>query len=51
MEGLSEQLFYVSGFGGNFIVLDRAKDLVVVTRWLEPFKIGGFLTLVQASLR
>lgn len=49
-EGLSENLFYAAGFGGNFIVIDHDNGLVVVTRWLEPNKIGEFMTLVNASL-
>ncbi len=40
---LSEDLFYAAGFGGNFIVIDREKNLVVVTRWLEPSQIETFL--------
>lgn len=40
---LPEELFYAAGFGGNFIVIDREKNLVVVTRWLEPTKIETFL--------
>ncbi|MFO7720920.1 MAG: serine hydrolase [Gillisia sp.] len=40
---LSEDLFYAAGFGGNFIVIDREKNLVVVTRWLEPSQIEAFL--------
>ena len=43
-KGLSEDLFYAAGFGGNFIVIDREKNLVVVTRWLEPAQIESFLT-------
>jgi CubicO group peptidase (beta-lactamase class C family) len=49
-EGLSENLYYAAGFGGNFIVIDQENGLVVVTRWLEPGKIGEFMTLVNASL-
>lgn len=48
--GLSEDLYYAAGFGGNFIVIDKENDLVVVTRWLEPSKIGEFMTKVNASL-
>jgi len=48
-EGLSENIFYAAGFGGNFIVIDKEKDLVVVTRWLEPDKIGEFMTKVNAA--
>ncbi|MGM1056671.1 MAG: serine hydrolase domain-containing protein [Bacteroidota bacterium] len=40
---LPEHLFYAAGFGGNFIVIDREKDLVIVTRWLEPSQIETFL--------
>ncbi|MEO7990445.1 MAG: serine hydrolase [Chryseolinea sp.] len=39
-DGVSEDIFYANGFGGNFIVIDRAHDLVIVTRWLDPDKIG-----------
>ena len=49
-EGLSESIYYAAGFGGNFIVVDRENDLLVVTRWLEPNKIGEFITKVNAAL-
>ncbi|MFS4455251.1 serine hydrolase domain-containing protein [Maribacter sp. 2304DJ31-5] len=48
-KGLSENIYYAAGFGGNFIVIDKEKDLVVVTRWLEPSKIGEFMAKVEAS--
>ena len=50
-EGLSENIYYAAGFGGNFIVVDKENDLVVVTRWLEPGKIGEFMTKVDAALK
>ncbi len=50
-EGLSEDIYYAAGFGGNFIVVDKAHDLVVVTRWLEPNKIGEFMTKVSAAFK
>ncbi|RZV66802.1 MAG: class C beta-lactamase-related serine hydrolase [Flavobacteriaceae bacterium] len=49
-EGLSESLFYAAGFGGNFIVIDKENNMVVVTRWLEPSKIGDFMRKVTAAL-
>jgi CubicO group peptidase (beta-lactamase class C family) len=49
-EGLSETIFYAAGFGGNFIVIDKENDLVVVTRWLEPSKIEEFMQKVNAAL-
>ena len=49
-EGLSENIYYAAGFGGNFIVVDKENDLVVVTRWLQPNKIGELMKKVDASL-
>lgn len=49
-KGLSEDIYYAAGFGGNFIVIDKANNLVVVTRWLEPSKIGDFMGLIQDAL-
>lgn len=48
-EGVSEDIFYAAGFGGNFIVIDKANNLVVVTRWLEPSKIGEFMAKLTAA--
>jgi CubicO group peptidase (beta-lactamase class C family) len=44
--GVGDDVFYAAGFGGNFIVVDRKNDLVVVTRWLEPGKVGEFMKMV-----
>lgn len=49
-EGLSENIFYAAGFGGNFIVIDKENEMVVVTRWLEPSKIGEFMSLLKKAL-
>lgn len=48
--GLSEELYYAAGFGGNFIVIDKQNDLVVVTRWLEPSKIEEFMKMVNTAI-
>ncbi|WP_236017249.1 serine hydrolase [Roseivirga sp. E12] len=45
-----ESIYYAAGFGGNFIVVDKTNDMVIVTRWLEPNKIGEFMKLVQEAL-
>ena len=45
-EGVPENVFYASGFGGNFIIIVPDKELVVVTRWLEPSQIGQFIKKV-----
>jgi CubicO group peptidase (beta-lactamase class C family) len=43
-------VFYAAGFGGNFIVVDPKRGLVIVTRWLEPSKIGEFVKQVYEAL-
>ncbi len=49
-QGVSEDIYYAAGFGGNFIVIDKAHDLVIVTRWLEPSKIGEMVKKVMDAL-
>ena len=49
-KGLSRSIYYASGYGGNFIVIDNEHDLVIVTRWLEPSKLGEFVKLVIGSI-
>lgn len=49
-KNLPNNLFYAAGFGGNFIIIDRKKDLVIVTRWLEPSQVEAFLTRIYSAL-
>ncbi|GGI55948.1 serine hydrolase domain-containing protein [Winogradskyella haliclonae] len=49
-ENVSESIYYAAGFGGNFIVVDRAHNVVVVTRWLEPSKVGEFMQKLTKAL-
>ena len=49
-EGVPENVFYAAGFGGNFIVIVPDEELVIVTRWLEPSKIGSFVKGVLDAL-
>ncbi len=44
-------LYSARGFGGNFIVVDSANDLVIVTRWLEPNTLNDFLDKVYQALK
>lgn len=46
-----ESIYYAAGFGGNFIVVDKKNNLVVVARWLEPDKIGPMMKLVQDAFK
>lgn len=50
MEGVPEHVFYAAGFGGNYIVVDQENDLLIVTRWLEPSKLGEFLKQIYQAL-
>ena len=49
-EGVPNSVYYAAGFGGNYIVIDKEHDLVVVTRWLEPSRAGEFMKMVIDSI-
>lgn len=49
-ENVSEDIFYASGFGGNFIVVDKKQNILVVIRWLEPSKIGEFMQKLTKAI-
>ncbi len=45
-----ESIYYAAGFGGNYIVVDKTHNLLVITRWLEPNKMGEMMSFVLKSL-
>jgi CubicO group peptidase (beta-lactamase class C family) len=45
----NEDIYYAAGFGGNYIVVDKKNDLVVVTRWLEPSKLAEFMKMLYEA--
>ena len=49
-QNVPETVYYAAGFGGNYIVIDQENDLVIVTRWLEPSKLGEFVKLVIEAI-
>jgi len=49
-KNVSEDIYYAAGFGGNFIVVDKKHNILVVTRWLEPSKIGEFMQKLTKAL-
>ncbi|WP_179343283.1 serine hydrolase domain-containing protein [Winogradskyella ursingii] len=49
-ENVSEDIYYAAGFGGNFIIIDKKQNLVIVTRWLEPSKIKEFVQTLYKAL-
>ena len=50
IEGVPDHVFYASGFGGNYIVVDQENNLVIVTRWLEPSKMGEMVKRVYQAM-
>jgi len=48
-KGLSEEIYYAAGFGGNYIVIDQENDMVVVTRWLEPSRLGELMDIINQA--
>lgn len=49
-KNVSSDIYFAAGFGGNYIAIDTANDLVVVTRWMDNQKMGEFMHLVTQSI-
>ncbi len=49
-KGISPKVYYAAGYGGNYIVVDKEHELVVVTRWMDDTKIADVLKLIIRSL-
>ena len=49
-KGISPRVYYAAGYGGNYIIIDKQHDLVVVTRWIDDSKIAEMLQLVVKSV-
>lgn len=47
---VSKKIYYANGFGGNYIVIDKEKDLLIVVRWLDTNKLGEFVRLVESAV-
>lgn len=43
VKNTSPKIYFAAGFGGNYIVVIPDKNIVVVTRWLEPKKLDEFI--------
>ncbi len=48
---VSPEIYYAAGFGGNYIVIDEAQDLVVVARWMDDVAMGDFMSLVEKAVQ
>ena len=49
-DGLPENIYYGSGFGGNYVIVIPDNDLVIVARWLDSSKVGEFVRKVVESV-
>ncbi len=49
-KALSSKVYYALGYGGNYIIVDKEHDLVVVARWMDDTKIGDVLNLIVKSI-
>jgi CubicO group peptidase (beta-lactamase class C family) len=50
IKGVSPTIYYAAGYGGNYIIIDKEHDMVIVTRWLDDSKLSDFMKLiVQAN--
>jgi CubicO group peptidase (beta-lactamase class C family) len=45
-KGISPKIYYAAGYGGNYIIVDKEHELVVVTRWMDDAKIADVLRLI-----
>ncbi|MCP4257704.1 MAG: serine hydrolase [Planctomycetes bacterium] len=46
----NKSIFSAVGFGGNYVVVDKEHDLLVVTRWLEPSMANKLLIMLLDSV-
>jgi CubicO group peptidase (beta-lactamase class C family) len=46
IKGVSASIYYAAGYGGNYIIIDKEHDMVIVTRWLDDAKLSDFMKLV-----
>ncbi|WMN06107.1 serine hydrolase [Marivirga arenosa] len=50
-EGVSKDVYYAAGFGGNYIIIDEKNDMVVVSRWIDNSKIDDVMRLLQEAVK
>ena len=49
-DGVPDHVYYASGFGGNYIIIDEEKDLVVVLRWIDNSVLGEFMNRLYSAM-
>ncbi len=50
-EGVEDNsIYFAAGFGGNYVIVDKSQKLVVVTRWLNPPALAGFMSRLMSAV-
>ncbi len=49
-KALSSKVYYALGYGGNYIIIDKEHDLVVVARWMDDEKMSEVLNMIMKSM-
>jgi len=50
MPALSHNGYYAAGFGGNYIIIEPDKDLVIVLRWCDPSHTNKLLSMIHEAV-
>ena len=51
MPGVSNNVYYATGMGGHYVIVDRDKDLVIVIRWVNPSKALELISMLENANR
>jgi len=51
IEGAGNNLFYASGMGGNYVVVDRERDIVIVMRWVNPSRFTEVTGMIMNAIK
>jgi CubicO group peptidase (beta-lactamase class C family) len=49
-KAVSSKVYYALGFGGNYVIVDKEHDLLVVARWMDEAKVGDVLNMIIRSI-
>lgn len=49
-KNIDTTVHYAVGYGGNYIIVDKKNDLLVITRWIDDDKIAQLMQLVTKAL-
>jgi CubicO group peptidase (beta-lactamase class C family) len=47
---VSQTVYSAQGYGGNYIIVDDKRGLVIVARWINDAKVGEWLTLIDKAI-